>query len=471
MADLAFAQGVNPVTPQSNDLIEITKPAFANPSNFYTTPTLLGKQVTPVTNPPTTNAYGPGIMQGSGVPQGTGSCSLYAGCTALSTSYGKFITGIDSSGNLLSRSLTTLSQSLDGRSLPGFPGGDLPPFMLFPYYAGVAADSAGGGTPTFYFANMAAANNQKYWFMVGANTGNFLIGAQADAWIGNSGVSPQYAFQLQRNNYIPTGATFTVPVAMSTAPAYGQFTSNGTLPANNSTLTFNGTVVTFVMGAPSGNQVQIAGTVPDTLSNLVAFLKASVDAQISLCGYSDDFAAILTATYKTLGTTGNSFTIAASSSPASNFTVSAGTLTGGGGNALTVTGNQTINGGGSITVAGQSTFSGGLISTAASNFFGSLQLQSSSSPFLQWRNLNAPTNQKYFMSTVDTNGLFHFQNGTDGAVFYDVFTSTNLSGSAAAGAFTLLSATFNVPNAVGGTATKYVCADSSGNWFAQSGAC
>lgn len=36
------AQGINPVTPLSNDLIQIVKPAFANPSFLYTTPSLLG---------------------------------------------------------------------------------------------------------------------------------------------------------------------------------------------------------------------------------------------------------------------------------------------------------------------------------------------------------------------------------------------------------------------------------------------
>lgn len=36
-----YAQGINPVTPAPNDLIQIIKPAFANPSNNYTTPPLL----------------------------------------------------------------------------------------------------------------------------------------------------------------------------------------------------------------------------------------------------------------------------------------------------------------------------------------------------------------------------------------------------------------------------------------------
>lgn len=44
---LIKAQGINPITPLSNDLIEITKPAFANPSSFYTTPFLLSAGGTP----------------------------------------------------------------------------------------------------------------------------------------------------------------------------------------------------------------------------------------------------------------------------------------------------------------------------------------------------------------------------------------------------------------------------------------
>lgn len=35
----------------------------------------------------------------------------------------------------------------------------------------------------------------------------------------------------------------------------------------------------------------------------------------------------------------------------------------------------------------------------------------------------------------------------------------------------VVSSTFNMPNAVGGTATKYVCSDASNNWFAQVAAC
>lgn len=52
LVKIGSAQGVNPISPQPNDLIQITKPAFANPSYFYTTPSLLTTVVTP---PPTGN--------------------------------------------------------------------------------------------------------------------------------------------------------------------------------------------------------------------------------------------------------------------------------------------------------------------------------------------------------------------------------------------------------------------------------
>lgn len=45
----AAGQGVNPITPPTNWLIQVLDPAFANPSNFYTTPTLLGGDLTNLT--------------------------------------------------------------------------------------------------------------------------------------------------------------------------------------------------------------------------------------------------------------------------------------------------------------------------------------------------------------------------------------------------------------------------------------
>lgn len=43
-------------------------------------------------------------------------------------------------------------------------------------------------------------------------------------------------------------------------------------PANNDTVSINNTTITFVTGAPSGNQVQIAGSLAATITALVAFI-------------------------------------------------------------------------------------------------------------------------------------------------------------------------------------------------------
>jgi hypothetical protein len=51
-------------------------------------------------------------------------------------------------------------------------------------------------------------------------------------------------------------------------------------PANNSTLSIGGTTWTFVSGAPSGNQTQIATTLADTLARLAEDLNASADANL-----------------------------------------------------------------------------------------------------------------------------------------------------------------------------------------------
>lgn len=98
-------------------------------------------------------------------------------------------------------------------------------------------------------------------------------------------------------------------------------------PVDQSTITLQGTVITFAT-APSAGQVQIAGTLALTLVNLLAILRASVDANINLMDYSID-ATHLYVMADAGGVTGNAYTLAASTSPASHGTVSAGTLAGG----------------------------------------------------------------------------------------------------------------------------------------------
>ena len=101
-------------------------------------------------------------------------------------------------------------------------------------------------------------------------------------------------------------------------------------PASNATLTINGTTVTFVTGTPSGSQVKIGAGLAETITNLVLFLNASADANVSVASYSaDPDLTTLQVAHDTQGTAGNSFTLAASTTPASNATVSAATLAGG----------------------------------------------------------------------------------------------------------------------------------------------
>ena len=101
-------------------------------------------------------------------------------------------------------------------------------------------------------------------------------------------------------------------------------------PANNSTLTVNGTVVTFVTATPIAGQVQIGATVADTVAALVAFLNASADTSIDDATYSASLAGTtLNIVHDTLGTAGNSFTLAKGTTPNPNCTLSGATLTGG----------------------------------------------------------------------------------------------------------------------------------------------
>lgn len=81
-----------------------------------------------------------------------------------------------------------------------------------------------------------------------------------------------------------TGATSSVG-ALGTSTAVGKAVFIGQpTPAN--TLTVNGTVVTFVAGAPGAFQVQIGGSTAATLANLLAFLSASADVNIAKMTYS-----------------------------------------------------------------------------------------------------------------------------------------------------------------------------------------
>lgn len=108
------------------------------------------------------------------------------------------------------------------------------------------------------------------------------------------------------------------------------FTTN---PANGDNIVLNGVTWTFVTGTPAGNQTKIHTTVNETLTALVQDLNASVVAGLSVASYTVS-GLILTVKYKTIGTGGNAYTLAAGTY---GGTVSAGTLTGGSSGGATAT--------------------------------------------------------------------------------------------------------------------------------------
>jgi hypothetical protein len=111
-------------------------------------------------------------------------------------------------------------------------------------------------------------------------------------------------------------------------PAQGNF-SFGANPADGSTITINGTVVTFVAATPSAGQVLIADTAAHTIVALLAVVQASADAQLVKFSYSID-ATHLYLVSVVPGTAANAYTLAAESSPAdSHATRSAATMLGG----------------------------------------------------------------------------------------------------------------------------------------------
>ena len=96
----------------------------------------------------------------------------------------------------------------------------------------------------------------------------------------------------------------------------------------NSTVTINGTALTFVASGATGAQVNIGATLAATMTALTVALNASVIVGVALAT-STGTPTALTVLHDTLGATGNAFTLAASTTPVSNGTVSAATLTGG----------------------------------------------------------------------------------------------------------------------------------------------
>jgi len=125
-------------------------------------------------------------------------------------------------------------------------------------------------------------------------------------------------------------ATATIGTGNTAATGYVLFSSN---PANNDTLTINGTVITFT-GALR------ASTLTATLQELITALQNSNDANLSLLTYQL-VGTQINITAVSPGTAGNSYTLAKSSTA---ITLSGATLTGGaatGGTGLNLTSKYT----------------------------------------------------------------------------------------------------------------------------------
>lgn len=100
--------------------------------------------------------------------------------------------------------------------------------------------------------------------------------------------------------------------------ASGNITFTGQ-PSANDTVTVDGTAVTFVASGATGSEVLIGSSEQQSATNLWAFLSNSTDVNISKATYSIS-GDVITVSSTQVGTAGNSFTLAKSSS---NITVTA----------------------------------------------------------------------------------------------------------------------------------------------------
>ncbi|KPH79323.1 DUF3383 domain-containing protein [Bosea vaviloviae] len=125
-----------------------------------------------------------------------------------------------------------------------------------------------------------------------------------------------------------TGATSTLGF-LADPTAFGSITFAG-LPANNDTLTIQGTAITFKTSGATGNQVDIAGSNAAMATALGAFLNTSADANLSLMTYLV-VGAVVYVIAKASGTGGNAYTLAKSGT---NPTLSGSTLAGGSGTSI-----------------------------------------------------------------------------------------------------------------------------------------
>jgi phage tail sheath protein FI len=121
------------------------------------------------------------------------------------------------------------------------------------------------------------------------------------------------------------GVTSNYLTGVNVALGGGATTSVITLvanPANNDTLTINGTAVTFVTGVATGNEVTIAATATLTATALYTMLAASADSNLVKATYTNPSAGVVQAT----ANVGQTITAATSDSAAITFVNNGSTL-------------------------------------------------------------------------------------------------------------------------------------------------
>lgn len=101
-------------------------------------------------------------------------------------------------------------------------------------------------------------------------------------------------------------------------------------PANNATLSLAGTDFTFTTAAATASQIKVGADLAETVVNAIKVLNASTVPAVAAARFTvNDRGNGILIWHEALGIAGNSYALAASSTPASGATVSAATLTGG----------------------------------------------------------------------------------------------------------------------------------------------
>ena len=202
-----------------------------------------------------------------------------------------------------------------------------PPTHQNPFARGqiLAVNVTGGGSGllgvTYTLTTAAGIHFAGYPAVIGGSLGAFPI------------TSPGELFQ-PGDSIAFNGAGF----------ASGAVEFGSTNPSANDTVTLNGVVWTFVTAITGSNQTVVQGSLAATLAQLASGLSSSVNASLVVAAYAVDATnSNLLVTYKTAGTVGNAYTLAAS-----RASVSGATLTGGAGSGsmgVAATGSMTFGGG------------------------------------------------------------------------------------------------------------------------------